>query len=83
MITRLRLEAALSDPPPPRASGTTGRPRLTGKRRPTLEAQIANLADEIAYNNHDVDDGLRSRLLELDQLCEVSLFRRHRDAGLA
>src|SRR5262249_23522390 len=38
VITRLRLDAALYDPPPPRTPGTTGRPRLKGKRRPTLEA---------------------------------------------
>jgi hypothetical protein len=41
VITRLRLDAALYDPPPPRPSGTNGRPRLTGKRRPTLEAVVA------------------------------------------
>lgn len=52
--------------------------RFLKKRRPTLEAQIANLADEIAYNNHDVDDGLRSGLLEMEPLCEVTLFDRHR-----
>jgi DDE superfamily endonuclease len=40
--TRLRLDAALYDPPPPRAPGTKGRPRLTGKRRPTLEAVWAD-----------------------------------------
>src|ERR1043165_4307037 len=56
--------------------------RFLKKRRPSLEAQIANLADEIAYNNHDVDDGLRSGLLELDQLSEVTLFRRHMNAAL-
>ena len=56
--------------------------RFIRKRRPSLEAQIANLADEIAYNNHDVDDGLRSGLLELDQLCEVGLFKRHRQESL-
>lgn len=44
---------------------------------PSLEAQIANLADEIAYNNHDVDDGLRSGLLTLDQLSSVNLFSKH------
>jgi hypothetical protein len=38
VITRLRLDAALDDPPPQRPPGTTGRPRRTGKRRPTLEA---------------------------------------------
>jgi hypothetical protein len=43
VITRLRLDAALSDPPPPRAPGTTGRPRLKGKRRPTLEAVLADV----------------------------------------
>jgi len=37
--------------------------RFLNKRQPSLEAQIANLADEIAYNNHDVDDGLRSGLI--------------------
>jgi hypothetical protein len=42
VITRLRLDAALSDPPPPRAPGTIGRPRLKGKRRPTLEAVLAD-----------------------------------------
>jgi dGTPase len=52
--------------------------RFLKKNRPSLEAQIANLADEIAYNNHDVDDGLRSGLLDMEQLCEVTLFDRHR-----
>jgi DDE superfamily endonuclease len=42
VITRLRLDAALSDPPPPRAPGTKGRPRLKGKRRPTWEAVLAD-----------------------------------------
>jgi hypothetical protein len=42
LITRLRLDAALYDPAPPRAPGTTGRPRLKGKRRPTLEAVLAD-----------------------------------------
>lgn len=51
--------------------------RFLANRRPSLEAQIANLADEIAYNNHDVDDGLRSGLLALEQLAEVKLFAVH------
>ena len=51
--------------------------RFLVDRRPSLEAQICNLADEIAYNNHDVDDGLRSGVLTLEQLREVSLFARH------
>ena len=56
--------------------------RFLRKRQPSLEAQIANVADEIAYNNHDVDDGLRSGLIELEQLCEVAIFKRHRAAVL-
>ncbi|HEY8086081.1 MAG TPA: deoxyguanosinetriphosphate triphosphohydrolase [Methylophilaceae bacterium] len=44
---------------------------------PSLEAQVANLADEIAYNNHDVDDGLRSGLITLEQLEKVALFSQH------
>jgi dGTPase len=57
--------------------------RFLNRRRPSLEAQIANLADEIAYNNHDVDDGLRSGLLELDQLAKITIFKRHKEAALA
>ena len=51
--------------------------RFIAGGRPSLEAQICNLADEIAYNNHDVDDGLRSGLLTLEQLEEVGLVARH------
>ncbi len=51
--------------------------RFLNQRRPSLEAQVANLADEIAYNNHDVDDGLRSGLIELAQLQSIELFERH------
>ena len=57
--------------------------RFIKRRQPTLEAQIANLADEIAYNNHDLDDGLRAGLIVLDGLREVPLFRRQHDAVLA
>ncbi len=56
--------------------GDVGQRFLSGTQ-PSLEAQIANLADEIAYNNHDVDDGLRSGLISLEQLENVPLFRRH------
>ena len=42
--------------------------------RASLEAQIANLADETAYNAHDLDDGLRSGLLEARQLCDVAIW---------
>ncbi|OJZ18424.1 MAG: deoxyguanosinetriphosphate triphosphohydrolase [Thiobacillus sp. 65-29] len=58
--------------------GEVGR-RFIDKQQPSLEAQIANLADEIAYNNHDVDDGLRSGLITLEQLSEVQIFARHLD----
>ncbi len=51
--------------------------RFIKEKRPSLEAQLANLADEIAYNNHDVDDGLRSGLLTLEQLRSVRLFAQH------
>ncbi len=46
---------------------------------PGAEAQLANLADEIAYNNHDVDDGLRAGLINIDQLREAGLFREQHD----
>ena len=51
--------------------------RFLNNRRPSLEGQIANLADEIAYNNHDVDDGLRSGLITLQQLSSVPLVAEH------
>lgn len=51
--------------------------RFLQKQQPSLEAQIANVADEIAYNNHDVDDGLRSGLITLEQLNEVPLVAEH------
>ena len=54
--------------------------RFVNRQQPGLESQLANLADEIAYNNHDVDDGLRAGLITLDDLCEVTLVRRHFDA---
>lgn len=50
--------------------------RFLERRQPGLEAQVANLADEIAYNNHDVDDGLRAGLLELSDLRRVPIFAR-------
>jgi dGTPase len=53
--------------------GELGQRFLVGTQ-PGLEAQLANLADAIAYNNHDVDDGLRSGLIKLEDLCELALF---------
>ncbi|WP_313705369.1 deoxyguanosinetriphosphate triphosphohydrolase [Massilia sp.] len=52
--------------------------RFIDKTQPSLEAQLTNLADEIAYNNHDIDDGLRSGLLTMAQMEEVELFARLR-----
>lgn len=51
--------------------------RFMKRKRPSLEAQLTNLADQMAYNNHDVDDGLRSGLLDLDQIAQVEVFFRH------
>ena len=55
--------------------------RFIADLRPSLEAQLVNLADEIAYNNHDVDDGLRSGLITLEQLEEVDIFACARRAA--
>ncbi|MFZ6848223.1 deoxyguanosinetriphosphate triphosphohydrolase [Undibacterium sp. RuRC25W] len=52
--------------------------RFIHKTQPGLEAQLTNLADEIAYNNHDIDDGLRSGLITEKQLLQVEIFARHR-----
>jgi dGTPase len=52
--------------------------RFIDRSQPSLEAQLTNLADEIAYNNHDIDDGLRSGLLTMKQMEEVELFARLR-----
>jgi dGTPase len=52
--------------------------RFLEKKQPSLEAQLANLADEIAYNNHDIDDGLRSGLLSVEQLEDIDFFARHK-----
>ncbi len=59
--------------------GELGRRFLEGGQ-PSLEAQLANLADEIAYNNHDIDDGLRARLLTPEQMLESPLFREFYEA---
>ena len=53
--------------------------RFIDRTQPSLEAQLTNIADEIAYNNHDVDDGLRSGLISIEQLLSVEIFSRHFD----
>jgi dGTPase len=50
--------------------------RFLARRQPGLEAQLANLSDEIAYNNHDVDDGIRAGLISIDELSELAIVRR-------
>ena len=62
-----------------RRLGALGERFLTGGQ-PSLEAQVANLADEIAYNNHDVDDGLRAGLLDIETLTSVEFFREQHEA---
>jgi dGTPase len=70
-----RLEA--SEP------GGVGR-RFLDRTQPSLEAQLCNLADEIAYNAHDIDDGVRSGLITLEQLRGSAAVRLHgRGAGRA
>jgi dGTPase len=62
--------------------GGVGR-RFLERSQPGLEAQLCNLADEIAYNAHDIDDGVRSGLITLEQVEEVELFRQHARQALA
>jgi len=54
--------------------------RFIDRTQPSLEAQLVNVADEMAYNAHDIDDGVRSGLLTMAQLAEVPLFAHWRDA---
>jgi dGTPase len=61
--------------------GGVGR-RFLDRTQPSLEAQLCNLADEIAYNAHDIDDGVRSGLITLEQLAEVALFEEFRASTL-
>ncbi len=56
--------------------------RFIKRTWPSAEAQLANVADEIAYNNHDVDDGLRAGLITIEQLREVGLFANAHDQVL-
>ena len=51
--------------------------RFLDNTRPSFEAQLVNYADEIAYNNHDIDDGVRSGLLRVEELMQVTMFARH------
>jgi dGTPase len=51
--------------------------RFLRRTQPGLEAQLANFADEIAYNNHDVDDGIRAGLVTVEELAQIPLFSRY------
>ena len=62
--------------------GEVGQRFLT-HTQPSLEAQLVNIADEIAYNNHDVDDGLRSGLIDFFGLCRTRLFEDQRKVVVA
>jgi len=53
--------------------------RFIEGHQPSLEAQLANIADEVAYSNHDIDDGIRSGLLNIQQLAEVALWQEQHD----
>jgi dGTPase len=53
--------------------------RFLERRQPGLEAQLANLADEVAYNNHDVDDGIRAGLIAIEDLCQCRMFGRQHE----
>ncbi|MBK1714050.1 deoxyguanosinetriphosphate triphosphohydrolase [Rubrivivax gelatinosus] len=57
--------------------------RFLDGTQPSLEAQLVNLADEVAYNAHDVDDGVRSGLITVEQLDTIALYARFRDEALA
>jgi dGTPase len=62
-----------------RALGEVGE-RFLNRTQPGLEAQLANLSDAIAYNNHDVDDGVRAGLISVEELRDVGVFARfHRE----
>ena len=54
--------------------------RFIENRRASLEAQLANMADSLAYNNHDIDDGLRSGLLDLQHMSGLPIFGEHLNA---
>jgi dGTPase len=57
--------------------------RFINRQQPGLEAQLANFADEIAYNNHDVEDGIRAGLISIDELSTVPLFQQYHAEVLA
>ena len=75
-----KLEALCT--PHPDGGGDVGQ-RFLARTQPSLEAQLCNLADEIAYNAHDIDDGVRSGLITLEQLQDVPLVAHFHQQTLA
>jgi dGTPase len=71
VLEGLRKHQLSFEPPPADAESPTVGPYSS----PTLEAQIANLADEITYHSHDLDDGLESAFIRSEQLSELTLWR--------
>ena len=61
-----------------RKLGALGK-RFLKRGQPTLEAQVADIADAVAYNNHDVDDALRAGLIDAEMLRQTALYRQHHD----
>jgi DDE superfamily endonuclease len=72
VITRLRLDAALYDPPPPRAPGQRGRPRRKGQRRPTLEAVLAD--EKTQWSKLTIDDWYGEGLREVDVATDTAVW---------
>ncbi len=69
------------EPAYPDGQGGVAR-RFITRTQPSLEAQLCNLADQIAYNAHDIDDGVRSGLITLEQLQAVPLFDAFRQQAV-
>jgi hypothetical protein len=72
VLTRLRLDAALYDPPPPRVLGQRGRPRLTGTRRPTLEAVLAD--EKTQWSTLTIEDWYREGPREVEVATDTALW---------
>jgi len=72
VITRLRLDAALYDPPPPRAPRQTGRPRLKGKRRPTLAVVLAD--EKTQWSKLTIDDWYGKGPREVDVATDTAVW---------
>ncbi len=77
-LTYETREGIIKHCPPEKAKGLGDLGlRFIHNYQPSIEAQIANIADEIAYNNHDVDDGLRAGLVSIDELRECEIIEEH------